>query len=148
MKLIAKLYGCFLYYSGALSPALLLAVRLWIAHVFWASGILKFNDFSTAVLLFTDEHPVPGLPPYVAAVLGTTFELGCPILLTLGLAARVATVPLLVMTAVINFTYLDSPEHYIWALFLGTILTQGAGKFSLDHIIVKRLAKGGHDAKA
>jgi len=121
---------------------MILIVRLWIAHVFWASGILKLEDFSTAVLLFTNEHPVPGLPPVVAAVLGTTFEISCPILLTLGLATRLATLPLLFMTAVINFTYLDATEHYYWAMLLGMILFYGPGKISLDHYISKKLSNG------
>jgi len=107
----------------------MLVIRLWIAHVFWASGILKIEDFSTAVLLFTDEHPVPHMPPVVAAVFSTSFELGCPVLLALGLGARLATLPLLVMTAIINFTYQNATEHYYWAMLLSMILFYGPGRF-------------------
>ncbi|MBV8939611.1 MAG: DoxX family protein [Alphaproteobacteria bacterium] len=142
MQTVIRFYTLFLHWLDAASPAMMLLVRLYIAHVFWASGILKISDWSTTLLLFTDEHPVPGLPPAVAAVLGTTFELCCPVLLTLGLAARLATLPLLVMTAVINFTYQQAPEHYHWALLLGMILFFGPGRLSLDHLIARRAGHG------
>jgi len=98
------------------------------------------RDFSTAVLLFTDEHPVPHMPPVVAAVFSTSFELGCPVLLALGLGARLATLPLLVMTAIINFTYQNATEHYYWAMLLSMILFYGPGKISIDYCISKRMA--------
>lgn len=133
MQFIVRNYTKFLYFLNTLSPVMMLIVRLMIAHVFWVSGILKISDWNTTILLFTSEHPVPGLPPLVAAIFGTTFEISCPILLTLGLFSRLATIPLLVMTAVINFTYQDAVEHYYWAILLGTILFNGPGKLSLDH---------------
>jgi len=54
---------------------------------------------------------VPFLPPVFAAIMGTIFEISCPILLTLGLGTRLATLPLLVMTAVIQFTYDQNIQH-------------------------------------
>ena len=117
---------------------MMLVIRLWMAHVFWVSGILKISDWSNTIYLFTSEHPVPGMSPLVAAIFGTTFELTCPILLTLGLASRLATLPLLVMTAVINFTYDDALEHYYWAILLATILFNGPGKLSVDHWIKRQ----------
>jgi hypothetical protein len=97
--------------------------------------MIKISDWSNTIYLFTNEHPVPGLPPQIAAIFGTTFELSCPILLTLGLATRLATLPLLVMTAVINFTYDNATEHYYWAMLLGILLVNGAGRLSLDFVI-------------
>lgn len=143
MRTIIPLYTRFLYYAGFLSPALLLTIRVWMAKVFWVSGVLKLQDFDTAIVLFTEEHPVPFLPPVVAAFLGTGFEVLCPILLVLGLATRLAALPLLVMTAVINFTYQEALEHYYWALLLGVLLTQGAGRWSLDAWIAQRVKLDG-----
>lgn len=130
-----------------LSPISLFAIRLWVANVFWTSALLKLpagflglgqGDWDVTLLLFEDEHPVPGLPPVVAAYMGTAVEFLAPIALVLGLGGRVAAVALLVMTAVIEFTYQSSPEHLIWAIFLGTILLQGPGKLSVDHFIRKK----------
>ncbi|MDE3036939.1 MAG: DoxX family protein [Pseudomonadota bacterium] len=131
---IVKMIGWF----DRLSPLIDLTARLWMANVFWKSGILKISDWNNTLYLFTNEFPVPGMPPFLAAVFGTTFELACPVLLTLGLASRFATVPLLVMTAVINFTYDDNIQHYYWAMLLAFILLHGPGKISLDHWIKQR----------
>jgi putative oxidoreductase len=58
------------------------------------------------VQLFADEYKVPVLPPELAATMATSFELGCSALLVLGLATRLATLPLLGMIAVIQtFVY-------------------------------------------
>lgn len=138
MQQILRLYIKFLDGAQAVSPAMMLAVRLWMAQVFWVSGILKISDWDNTLTLFTYEFPVPFLPPLVAAIFGTTFELVCPILLTLGLATRLATLPLIVMTAVINFTYQEALMHYYWAMLLGIILFYGPGKLSADYYIGKK----------
>src|SRR3954465_14092067 len=128
MQIIVRLYVQFLHYLNSLSPVMMLVIRLWMAHVFFVSGILKISDWNNTIYLFTNEFPVPGMPPLLAAIFGTTFELACPVLLTLGLASRLATLPLLVMTAVINFTYQEALEHYYWAMLLGVIICVGPGR--------------------
>ena len=107
---------------------MMLVIRLWMARVFWVSGILKISDWGNTIYLFTNEFPVPHMPPLLAAIFGTTFELSCPVLLTVGLATRLATLPLLAMTAVINFTYDNNVDHYYWAMLLGMILFFRAGQ--------------------
>ena len=138
MQGILRVYAAFLNLFNFLSPAMMLVIRLWIAHIFWASGILKISDWGNTLWLFTNEHPVPFMPPLIAAIVGTTFEISCPVLLTLGLASRLATLPLLAMTAVINFTYDNNSEHYYWAMLLGIILCYGPGKLSLDYWIGRK----------
>ena len=129
------------------SPLSILGLRLWVANVFYSSGILKLpqgflgigqGNWDTTLILFTHEHPVPFLAPEVAAVMGTAMEILAPVALVLGLGARLGAVGLLTMTAVIEFTYQHSPEHIVWALFLSVILLQGPGKISLDHFIRKK----------
>ena len=138
MQKIISLYSRTLSYINLLSPLMMLVLRLWIAHAFWVSGLVKIEDFSNTVALFEQEYKVPFLPPYFAALSGTFFELACPILLTLGLATRLATLPLLAMTMVIQFSYDQNIEHYYWAMLLGTIFFYGPNKLSLDHFIAKR----------
>ena len=122
-------------------PAFMIVIRLFIAHVFWQSGMVKISDWDATLYLFSDEYAVPLLPPAIAATVATIFELSCPVLLTLGLASRLATLPLLGMTAVINFTYQDNVEHYYWAMLLGTTLFYGPGVMSLDHLIRRFVIK-------
>ena len=85
----------------------------------------------------TDEA-FANLPANVAACMGTFTELVMPVLLVLGLGGRLAAFLMLVMTAVIQFSYQESMEHVYWALLLGIILTQGPGKWSFDYLIRKR----------
>ena len=117
---------------------MLLVIRLWIADVFFSSGMVKIEDFQNTVALFREEYKTPFLPPEIAAILATVFEIICPILLTLGLASRIATLPLLAMTLVIHLTYDQNQEHLYWAMLLGIILTGGAGKLSLDYLVAKK----------
>jgi uncharacterized membrane protein YphA (DoxX/SURF4 family) len=138
MQFIRHTYELFLYNIQRLSPVVLLAFRLWIANIFWASGVLKVTSWDNTLTLFMYEHPVPFLPVPVAAVLGTFFEIVCPVLLALGLATRLATLPLIAMTLVINFTYLEATEHYYWLLLLSSLLVHGAGCLSLDQLVDKR----------
>jgi putative oxidoreductase len=112
-----------------------LMFRAAIAEVFWSSGLTKIASWDTTVALFRNEYMVPLLPPEIAAVMSATFELSCSVLIVVGLATRLATLPLLGMTFVIEvFVY---PEfwamHLMWATILLFLLTKGPGAFSLDH---------------
>ena len=111
--------------------------RLAIAGIFLKAGLIKASSWETTVALFRDEYQVPILPPEIAGLLAATFELGCSTLLLLGLATRLATLPLLGMIATIQlFVYPNAwPEHLVWASILLFLLTRGAGTISLDHLI-------------
>ncbi|MBM3513351.1 MAG: DoxX family protein [Alphaproteobacteria bacterium] len=94
--------------------------------------------------LFAEEYKVPLLPPEFAAVLGTFNELVMPILLFVGLAARLAALPLIGMTLVIQFVLgaadpaFDKAEHFYWLILLATVVIRGPGILSIDHKIRKR----------
>ena len=83
---------------------------------------------------------MPFLAPWLAAYL-TTIELVCPVLLVLGLAARLAALPMLAMALVIQFVVgaadpaFHLTEHYYWMFLLGVIITKGPGRLSLDHLL-------------
>ncbi len=72
-----------------------LLFRLAIASVFLPAGLLKLASWDSTIALFQDEYKVPLFAPAIAAMLATTFELGCSSLLIAGLATRLATLPLL-----------------------------------------------------
>lgn len=111
-----------------------LLFRLSIAAVFWNSGLTKIASWQSTIVLFRDEYRVPVLPPEIAASLAAAVELTCPVLLVLGLMTRLATLPMLGMTFVIEaFVYPeDWVEHLIWASLLLFILTRGPGPIALD----------------
>jgi len=120
-----------------------LAMRIAVGAVFLNSGLLKINSWEFAVKLFEDEYKVPLLDPLWAARLATFNELTFPVLLILGLATRLATLPLLGMIAVIQtFIYPQAwTEHLLWASILIFLLSRGPGAISVDFQIDKRLSK-------
>lgn len=120
--------------------------RFSIAYIFWNAGIVKVISWQPTVALFANEYYVPILPPEVAATLAAAIELTCPVLLVLGLATRLATLPMLAMTLVIQtFVYPDLWHiHLLWVTILVFILTRGPGAISLDHFIAKALLQQRH----
>jgi len=117
-----------------------LGMRIGVGAVFFNAGLLKYQSFEFAVKLFEEEYKVPLLDPAFAARLAMTQELTIPIFLFLGLATRVATLPLLGMITVIQlFVYPNAwTDHILWGSVLVFLLSRGPGAFSLDHLIAKR----------
>ena len=135
------------FLNGKIDPLVRLALRLFLANIFFSSGWLKFQNFlsdnwDATVYLFAEEHPVPFLPPEIAAVVGTGGELVFSILLAFGLLSRFAALGLLVMTGVIQFTYQASDQHILWAFGFALIATGGAGAISVDSWCARRCGKG------
>jgi putative oxidoreductase len=120
-----------------------LAGRVGVGTVFLKAGLLKYNSPEFTVLLFRDEYKVPLLDPAVAARIAMIQELTIPIFLFLGLATRIATVPLLGMIAVIQtFVYPNAfQDHLVWGSILVLLLTRGPGVFSVDYLIERAVIK-------
>ncbi|MGE0724497.1 MAG: DoxX family protein [Alphaproteobacteria bacterium] len=125
------------------ASARLLLARVAVGAVFWKSGMTKIASWPQTLALFEDEYQVPLLPPDLAAWLATSAELTAPVLLVVGIAARLGALALLGMTAVIQvFVYPHAwAEHLLWATLLAMILTEGPGRLSIDHL-VRRVAFG------
>lgn len=114
-----------------------LLFRLAVASVFLPAGLLKLASWESTIALFQDEYKVPLLSPVIAAMMATTFELGCSSLLMAGLATRLATLPLLGQIVTIQlFVYPQAwHEHLVWGSILLFLLTRGAGAISADHLL-------------
>ena len=143
---IVRLCVAILRFLDTLSPAVDLLVRLWLAQVFWRSGVVKLSSWSTTLMLFEYEYHVPLLPPEVAAVLATAVELSGAALLALGLGARVGTAALLILNVTAAISYPDLSEsglrdHYFWGILLLVFLVHGPGRLSLDHLLRARVYK-------
>jgi putative oxidoreductase len=123
-----------------LAPLADLAVRLWVAMVFFKSGLTKIQSWDTTLLLFENEYRVPLLPPELAALLGTGIELVVPVLLALGLGGRIAAAILFAfnIVAVISYPELEGAglvQHYVWGILLLVTLLHGPGALSLDRLL-------------
>jgi NADH dehydrogenase/putative oxidoreductase len=121
----------------SLFPFLDLVIRVWLAQIFWRSGLLKLLDFDLALYLAANEYPVSWMDPVTAAYLGVAIEVICPIFLVLGLGTRLAAIPLLILSLVIYSEYSPMTHHLFWAALFGWYMVMGAGPLSLDRLLVR-----------
>ena len=132
------------------APAATILIRLMVGAVFLSEGIQKF--------LFPEQLGAGrflkiGLPmPEVLGPFVGSFEVACGSLVLLGLATRLAVVPLLAIMAVAlattkspmlgdqGFWYMAHESRTDWSMTLGSLylLIVGAGRWSLDALIVSR----------
>ena len=121
------------------NPALLFA-RLYVAEVFFRSGLTKIKDWDSTLYLFSEEYHVPILPPEVAAYMGTGGELILPVLLVFGILGRFSALGLLILNIVAVMSLSDmSPaalgQHVLWGALLTALAIWGVGKLSLDTLL-------------
>lgn len=129
----------------SLQPLAQLAARLYVAQVFFLSGLTKLRDWDTTLALFADEYHVPLLPPPLAAAMGTGGELVLPVLLALGLGGRLAAAGLFVVNAVAVASLSDiAPaalqQHVFWGSLLLALLLWGPGRLATDAWLRRRLS--------
>jgi putative oxidoreductase len=134
-----------------LRPLLLLGTRLWVSWQFLVSGWLKLTTWDTTLYLFQDEYRVPLLPPAFAAVVGTAGELFFPVLLVLGLFARLGALGLFAVNALALISYWHvlggddfaaaRGQHYLWGFMTLVIAFCGAGGISLDTLLERYVAR-------
>ena len=128
-----------------LSPLVDLAIRLYIANIFWKAGQTKIASWDATLFLFEYEYSVPLLSPSLAAYLGTAVELTMPVLLAIGLATRFSALVLFVFNIIAVISYPDlNPigvkDHQVWGLLILVPLLHGPGKLSIDYLIQRRFS--------
>ncbi|KPC50414.1 DoxX family protein [Amantichitinum ursilacus] len=134
---MAWLYARFELCCTALQPAFALGVRLYLARVFWLSGLTKLRSWDSTLYLFTSEYHVPLLPPAVAAVMGAGGELLLPLLLLTGWAGRFGATGLLILNCVAVISYpglepIQIKDHVLWGILLVYLMVHGMGAWSVD----------------
>lgn len=126
-----------------------LGLRLFLANVFFKSGLTKIHNWDSTLYLFTDVYHVPLLPPEVAATMAASAELGLSVLLVLGLLGRFAAAGLSILNVVAVISYADLSEagiyqHLSWGILLGVLLILSRGNLSVDAWLEKRLRVSGN----
>jgi putative oxidoreductase len=133
-----------------LKPALLLGFRLYVAKVFFMSGLTKIQSWSSTVSLFEYEYNVPLLPPEIAAYLATAGELILPVMLVFGFFARPAALGLFVLNAVAAYALSQTDfasaaghwQHILWGTMLAVIFAFGPGTLSIDKWLSNKWKEG------
>jgi len=139
----ARLYAGGTHLINKLQPLFALALRLYVARVFFASGLIKLENWAGTLALFENEFRVPVLSPQLAAVLGTGAEIGLPVLLALGLGTRATAAALFVFNVVAVISYPDLSDaglkdHVLWGALLLVTFVYGPGKLALDAWLARR----------
>ena len=123
---------------NALQPLAALWARLYVAQVFFLSGLTKLRDWSSTLALFQEEYKVPLLPPELAAWAGTAGELLLPMLLVVGVLGRVPALGLFAVNLVAVLSLGDiAPaalqQHVVWGVLLAALALFGSGRWTLEH---------------
>lgn len=130
---------------GWLGSVFDLGIRVWVAQVFFKSGLTKFDSWDSTLFLFNDVYSVPIIPPALAAWLATAAELALPVLLVIGLATRLGALGLFILNyvAVISFPDMGAvgiKDHLLWGVMLAMIFFHGPGRLSLDEWLRRRFS--------
>ncbi len=142
---LVRLYYTTSHLPECLAPALDLGLRLFVANVFFKSGLTKIQSWDSTLYLFSDVYQVPLLPPELAAWLATSAELGLPVLLALGLFGRFAAAGLFILNLVAVISYYSGlseagiNQHLYWGMLLAVLLLISRGAWSVDTWLEKRL---------
>jgi putative oxidoreductase len=126
-----------------------LAIRVYVADVFFGSGLSKLESWDKTLFLFQEEYRVPLLPVPVAAFLGTAGEIVFPVLLALGLASRFSAAALFAVNAVavVSFWHVLGQNeaalstHVYWGVLLLVALLHGPGRLSVDCLLRRGAAQ-------
>lgn len=120
----------------------LFALRLLFGILFMVHGLSKLNDFSQISSTFPDPL---GIGNETSLILAIFSEVGCSIMLILGLLTRLVLIPM-VFTMCIAFFVIHSGDPFSTKepafTFLLTFIIlwiSGAGKYSLDYIIGNKI---------
>lgn len=145
---LASTINAFNQSLNLLQSPLLLGFRLYVAYVFFMSGLQKlstWNDEYGVMYLFKEEYKVPLLDPELAAYLATAGELFLPVVLVLGVGTRFFAIALSVLNIVAVISYYETlakvgqvTPHIFWGACLLTNIVFGAGFFSVDHWLKSR----------
>ena len=116
----------------------LLIVRVSVALFMMTHGLPKLSKLLAGETGFSDPFGLGGTTSLILAILA---EILCSLLLLIGLATRLACIPLLITMGVAAFmSHADDPfatkeKALLYLLIYLVILVMGAGKYSIDQMI-------------
>jgi putative oxidoreductase len=143
MRTILRFYYRAAHWPEALAPVFDLGLRLFLATVFFKSGLTKIQNWDSTLYLFSDVYQVPLLNPEWAAYLATAAELGLPVLLVAGLFGRFAAAGLFILNLVAVISYYPElseagiNQHLYWGMLLAVLLILSRNSYSIDRWLEK-----------
>lgn len=134
LKKISSIYK-FDHWFDKFSSVVNFVARLYLARIFFLSGLTKIDNWNATLFLFKHEYIVPLLSSELAAIIATFVELVLVPLFFFGFMTRYIALCLLAMTMVIHFSYMENAEHYYWMIIYSMVAVYGGGYLSLDNLL-------------
>lgn len=132
-------------YNHRILDIVLLLLRVSIALLMLSHGIVKLNTLMAGgVIQFPDPIGVGATASLCLAVFAEVF---CSVLIMIGLATRLAVIPLIVTMLIAVFVIhaadgLEKTESGLLYLMVYVfLLFAGSGSFSFDNIISRKMAR-------
>lgn len=131
-------------HSSNKADVAILMVRLAVAAMMLTHGIPKLSSLLSGEVQFP---PVVGLSPATSLLLTVLAEVGCSVLILVGLGTRLASIPLIItmLVALLLIHAADPFAKQELALFYLVTYTalfiSGSGKFSIDHLLQPKTEK-------
>jgi putative oxidoreductase len=155
MSLLSRAQTTSLSFANRLSFLGPTLARLTLGVVFIGTGWGKLHSLEKVTEFFTELGiPAPGFN----AVLASSAEFICGLLLLVGLLSRLAAIPLIVIMIVAIFTAKSDNLHgvsdllgfeeWTYIVLASWIAVAGPGPLSLDHLLQRFLAKRRSDGHA
>lgn len=116
----------------------LLMLRAGAGAFMMTHGVPKLQKLLAGDLAFADPFGIGSTPSLILAVFAEVF---CSALVVLGIATRLATLPLIVTMSVAAFMihandpFARKEMAFLYLLIFITILVYGSGKFALGNVI-------------
>lgn len=127
-----------------------LVLRVGFAATLLTHGWAKFSGYSGMAETFPDPVGVGSRAGLALVILAEFF---CPLLIILGLATRLATIPVII-TMTVAFAIVHGADPFkvkelalLYLMAYAVILVGGAGRFSVDGCLMKKYAPGAGHAK-
>ncbi len=126
--------------EALLAPWLSLLIRLWLAQVFIIAGVHQMMGHA-------GEQAMIGWQPALlhettSSDPGMAVQAICPVLLAMGLFARLTPAALLLQALFLPVAGVGPEARLFWAALLMSLIVYGAGPFSVDRL----LRRGAHSS--
>lgn len=133
-------------YNENLQSTGLLVLRVSFACLMLVHGMQKLMGFSA----MADKFPDPlGMGSQLSLIMTIGAEVGCSLLLILGLGTRLAAMPL-AFTMIVALFIIHADDAWkvkelaaVYLCVYASLILTGAGQFSLDHLIWRKRQSAG-----
>jgi NADH dehydrogenase FAD-containing subunit/uncharacterized membrane protein YphA (DoxX/SURF4 family) len=125
---------------GLLWPKFELAMRLWLAQMFFVSGALRLTHWPAALHLAANGYAVAWMSSASAAYVCVSIEVLGGVLLAVGFMTRYCAATMLLLSALARFDHVSLDTQLFALVLCGWYTVYGAGPIAIDTLLRRGLA--------